>query len=253
MHFRKKDEIRIQDVNLDREPQSPIDLAREIMGERNVFSSEDAEHYWGITLSSEERNALLTIPFSKAELEECKDTHILTAVLPLSILQMDERNKELIKEGKLPPGTELLYDASKSSWYHNEPFAKERGTAHWALIRKTIVPDSTSKTYEEQLGLLAGEEDVPSTQALIYAILSHFLETGERLFPSFSVHTHNLALRRLPVYVGHFPAGGLFVYDYADSARYGDMGLASARKPTGGKLETPIAPTIPPVPVVRNF
>ena len=63
MHFPKRDEIRIQDVNLDREPQSPIDLAREIMGERNVFSSEDAEHYWGITLSSEERNALLTIPF----------------------------------------------------------------------------------------------------------------------------------------------------------------------------------------------
>src|SRR3989338_3538866 len=160
MNFeRKRDEIRIQDVTRPREPQSPIDLAREIMGERNVFSSEDAEHYWGITLSSEERNALLTIPFSKAELEECKDTHLLTAILPLSILQMDERNKELIKEGKLPQGTKLLYDASETSWYHNEPFAKEKGTAHWALIRKTIVPDSTSKTYEEQLGLLAGEED----------------------------------------------------------------------------------------------
>ena len=67
MHFRKRDEIRIQDANLDREPKSPIDLAREIMGERNVFSSEDAEHYWGITLSREERQTLLTIPFSKAE------------------------------------------------------------------------------------------------------------------------------------------------------------------------------------------
>ena len=71
---------------------------------------------------------------------------------------MDERNKELITEGKLPQGTELLYDASKSSWYHKEPFAKERGitrpdaqvAASWALIRKTPVPDSFSKTYEEQ-------------------------------------------------------------------------------------------------------
>src|SRR3989338_632377 len=218
MNFeRKRDEIRIQDVNLDREPKSPIDLAREIMGERNVFSSEDAEHYWGITLSSEERAALETIPFSKAELEACKDTHLLTAVLPLSILQMDERNKELIKEGKLPPGTELLYDASKSSWYHNEPFAKERGTAHWALIRKTIVPDSTNKTYKEQLGLLAGEEDVPSTQALIYAILSHFLETGKRLFPRFSLRTHDLTLQRNRVLVGYFLADGLTVNAYADS------------------------------------
>src|SRR3989344_5889104 len=171
MNFeRKRDEIRIQDVNLDREPQSPIDLAREIMGERNVFSSEDAEHYWGIGLSPEERAALETIPFSKAELEACKDTHLLTAVLPLSILHMDERNKELIKEGKLPPGTELLYDASKSSWYHNEPFAKERGAtrpdaqvaASWALIRKTIIPDSTNKTYKEQQKLLSEAEDVPS-------------------------------------------------------------------------------------------
>src|SRR3989344_6637462 len=238
MNFeRKRDEIRIQDVNLDREPQSPIDLAREIMGERNVFSSEDAEHYWGITLSSEERNALLTIPFSKAELEECKDPHILPAVLPLSILQMDERNKELIKEGKLPPGTKLLYDASKSSWYHKEPFAKEKETAHWALIRKNAVPDSTIKTYKEQLGLLAGAEDVPSAQALIYAILSHFLETGERLFPSISVRTHNLALRHLRVDVGHFLAYGLRVYAYADSDRHGFVGLASARKPTKESLQ----------------
>ena len=166
---------------------------------------------------------------------------------------MDERNKELIKEGKLPQGTKLLYNVSETSWYHKEPFAKEKGTAHWALIRKNAVPDSTNKTYKEQLGLLAGEEDVPSAQVLIYTILSHFLETGERLFPRFSVHTHDFALQRLRMYVGYFLADGLRVYFSADSVRYAFIGLASARKPTGGKLETPIAPTIPPVPIRRNF
>ena len=84
MRFPSPSESNIKNVNLEPHEKSPVDLAREILGPDNVFDVEDAEHYFGLTPTEADRQALATIPFSEAELRECKDTHILTAILPIS-------------------------------------------------------------------------------------------------------------------------------------------------------------------------
>ncbi|MFZ2643502.1 MAG: hypothetical protein WA117_21095, partial [Verrucomicrobiia bacterium] len=60
---------------------------RGIMG-RNFFGVEEAIKHFGVNPSPEQLAALSEIPFSEARLREVKDTHVLVAVVPLSILDI---------------------------------------------------------------------------------------------------------------------------------------------------------------------
>lgn len=62
-------------------------LARSIMG-KNFFGIEEAILYFGINPTKEQLIALSEIPFSEAALEEFKETYILVAVFPMSILEI---------------------------------------------------------------------------------------------------------------------------------------------------------------------
>ena len=191
--------------------------AREIMG-KNFFGVEDAIKYFGVIPTKEQIATLSEIPFTEATIEECRETHVLVAVFPLSILEI---------RGKVAQGQRLFYD---QDWYNKQAFAKEKGETKWKLVRKTPVVNSTSKTWPEQQALLANNEETPTARVMVYTIIGHFLSTGERLFEKVYVRCSDLDSDGFRVFVGDFDSDRLHVHSYWDDDRYDYLGLSSARK-----------------------
>ncbi len=183
-----------------------------------VFGVEEAVQHFSVKPTRAQLSALAEIPFTEAELRECKDTHILVAVFPMSIIEI---------RGKVPANQRLFYD---QDWYNKESFAKDRGEAAWHLVRKTPVTNSTLKTWDEQQALLAKNEETPTARVMVYAIIGHFLATGERLFENIYVRCSDVDSLGRRVYVGYFDSNGLLVDYYWDDRRVSYIGLSSARK-----------------------
>lgn len=165
--------------------------AREIMG-KNFFGVEEAIKHFGVNPTCEQLTVLSEIPFSKVVLEQCKDTHVLVAVFPLSIIEI---------RGKVE---RELFCSHEDAWYNNQSFAKERGEVAWQMISKTPMDNSTSKNWQEQQALIAKDDEVPSAQVMVYTIIGHFLSAGERLFEKTSVRTPSVACDGFRVRVGYF-------------------------------------------------
>ena len=187
--------------------------AREIMG-ANCFGVEEAIRHFGVTPQRHEIAALSEIPWSEATLERAKETHVLVACFPLSILEI--RNKAKLFYGQ--------------SWYNKESFAKDRGEAEWKLVKKTPVANSTSKTWPEQQALLGQNEETPTARVMIYTTIGHFLSTSERLFEKVYVRCSDVGSSGGRVSVGGFGSDGLGVCDGWDDGRGGSVGVSAARK-----------------------
>lgn len=198
------------------EPSTSQRRAREIMG-RNFFGVEEAITHFGVNPSKQQSAYLAEIPFVESVLEACKNTHVLIAVFPLSLLDIRGACRD---QG-------LFYT---QDWYNKQAFAKEKGEVGWQLIRKTPVDDSTSKNWDEQNKLLSKDEEVLSVHSVAYTMIGHYKATGERLFEKVWVRCSDLVSDGLRVDVGNFDAKGLLVYyDWGD-LHDGLLGLASARK-----------------------
>ena len=199
------------------EPTTSQKRAREIMG-CNFFGVEEAITHFGVNPTRQELAALSEIPFSEPVLEELKNSHILVAVFPLSVLKICgkvERN---------------LFCSREDAWYNKQSFAKEHGKVSWQLVRKTPVDNSTAKSWQEQQALLGKDDEVPTSQVVVYTIIGHFLAVGERLLEHIYVRTSSVDSGGYRVYVGYFDSRGLGVYDYWDGDRGDDLGVSSARK-----------------------
>lgn len=199
------------------EATTPQKRAREIMG-RNFFGIEEATRYFGVNPSRQHIAALADIPFSEETLESCKTTHVLVAVFPLSILEI---------RSKVSGGQHLFYN---QDWYDKEFFAKDKGEMSWQLIRKTPIEDSTDKTWQEQQALLSDKEETPNARTVVYAIIGHFLATGERLFEHIYVRCSDVDSSYNWVDVGLFASSGLDVSLSWGDVRRSSIGVASARK-----------------------
>ena len=69
-------------------------LAREIMG-KNFFGVEEATEHFGVNPTDKQLVALAEIPLTEKALRECKDTHVLVAVFPLSVLDVRKVDSRL--------------------------------------------------------------------------------------------------------------------------------------------------------------
>lgn len=201
------------------EPTTSQKRAREIMG-RNFFGVEEAIKHFGIHPIRQQLAALSEIPFSEATLEALKNTHILVAVFPISILDirgmMERKIFYSYKE----------YDSYKD-WYSNQFFAKERGEVGWQLVRKTPVDNSTWKNWQEQQSLIGKDDEVPSAQVMVYTIIGYYLVTSERLFEnevrtSSVVEDHHVVI--------YFGSEGLRINAYGPGACDSLLSVSSARK-----------------------
>ena len=198
------------------EPTVSQKRGHEIMG-RNMFSVEEAIKHFGVDPTRLQLVALSEIPFSGMALERAKDTHILVAVFPLSILDIhgNVQDKGLF---------------GNQDYYKKEFFAKKRGEATWQLVRKTPVDNSTSKNWQEQRALLGKKDEVPSAQVMVYTIIGHFLATGERLFENVYVRTSSVFSSGPYVRVGRFDAKGLFVDRCRDDSGRALLEVSAAQK-----------------------
>ena len=191
--------------------------AREIMG-KNFFGVEEAQKHFGVTPTKAQLGYLAEIPFTEEDLMACKDTHVLVAVLPMTLLEV---------RGKVE---RKLFYSHDDAWYNNQAFANEKAEMGWYLIRKTPVEFSTKKNWKEQQALLSKDEQTPTVSVLAYTIIGHFLTTGEHLFEKTYVRTYSLDADGCRVYVVFFVSKGLYINRWQDDRRGDFIGLSGARK-----------------------
>jgi hypothetical protein len=191
--------------------------AREIM-RKNFLGIEEAIKHFGINPTHQKLAALSNVPFSEALLEQSKDTHVLVAVFPLSILEI--RNKVDPK---------LFYN-QEGTWYDKQSFAKEAGEAGWQLIRKTPADNSIPENRQEQQALFGKDEETPTAQALVYTAISYFLSTGEQFMECKYAGTSSVDSKGNRVYVSDVGLDGLGISDYWDAVRYDNEDISSPRK-----------------------
>ncbi|HUD04342.1 MAG TPA: hypothetical protein VMR73_02500 [Candidatus Paceibacterota bacterium] len=206
-------------VNGGYEPSTSQKASREIMG-TNFFGIEEAIKHFGVNPSKQQLAALAEVPFSEEVLTSHKDTHILVAVFSLSIL-------DIRGIARKQSDRTLFYS---QDWYDKQAFAKDKGEVGWQLVRKVPVANSTSKNWNEQQALLDKTEETPKAQVMVYTIIGHFLNTGERLFEKIYVRCSDLDSGGNRVYVGDFDAKGLYVISWSDDVRTNVLGLSAARK-----------------------
>ena len=207
-------------VNGGYEPSTSQKLAREIMG-TNFFGIEEAIKYFGVNATKQQLAYLAEVPFSEEVLKSCKDTHVLVAIFPLSIL-------DIRGIAKKQSDRTLFYS---QDWYDKQAFAKDKGEVGWQLVRKEPIANSTSKTWNDQQALLSKDEETPTARIVVYTMVGHFLATGERLFEKIYVRCVDLDWGGDRVSVGGFDAGGLDVSSWnGDDRRLGNIGVSAARK-----------------------
>jgi hypothetical protein len=154
------------------------------------------------------------VPFTESILEVCKDTHILIAIFSLSALDIREQSPNLFYE---------------QSWSTHQVFEKNKGKLGWQLIRKTPVPDSFKKNWDEQQVLLHEDETTPSAQVMVYTLIGHWKKTSERLFKKVFVRCSDLDSGGDRVHVGDY-SGRLLVSSGWEGGRHSDLGVSASRK-----------------------
>lgn len=194
--------------------------ACEIMG-KNFLGVEEVMTHFGVRPTPAQLRQLAAISFPESVLLACKDTHLLVAGFPMTIL--DVRTK-----APKDPKTFYSYDDAR---YNTQKFATKEGVeVRWHLIRKTPVANSTSQTFADQQVLLAQEDEVPKACVVVYGVVLYYLVTRERLFSGVYVRCIDVGSDGDRVGVGLFDSDGLHVNDYSDDYCVGNVGVASARK-----------------------
>jgi hypothetical protein len=206
-------------VNGGYEPSTSQKLAREIMG-KNFFGIEEAIKHFGVNATKQQLAYLTEVPFSEEVLKSCKDTHVLVAMFPLSIL-------DIRGIAKKQSDRTLFYS---QDWYDEQAFAKDKGKVGWQLVRKEPIANSTSKTWNDQQALLSKDEETPTARIMVYTMVGHFLATGERLFEKIYVRCVDLDSDGCRVHVGLFGSVGFDVLVCFGDDRGVSIGLSATRK-----------------------
>ena len=193
--------------------------SREIMG-KNFFGVDDAIKHFGVNATKQQLAALAEVSFGEEVLQSCKDTHILVAVFPMSIL-------DIRGIAKKQSNRTLFYS---QDWYDKQAFVKDKGEVGWQLVRKEPIANSTSKTWDDQQALLLKDEKTPTARIVVYTMVGYFLVTGERLFENIYVRCSDLVSGGGRVFVGVFDSDGLDVNRHWGVNRYATLGLSAARK-----------------------
>jgi hypothetical protein len=142
-----------------------LEHAAQIM-DKNMLGPDAAVRHFRVSYTEEELLQFAFIPYSEGMLHACKHTHVLFAGAQLSV---NEVRKIAASD---------FYDLD---WYSHEPFANDRKVIiRWYLLRKDLVPESRSKSYDEQTALLKGEE-VPLACEMTYLVILYWLTHRERL------------------------------------------------------------------------
>ncbi len=187
-------------------------MAQSVMGRNFIGPNEAVED---LELEPDQSAIFSQVPFTEAQLKAVKDTHILMAVLPVSIMDLRRQHPQVFDpkfEG--------------NAWYDDEPFANEKGVAQWVLVSKNIMFGSDNKSWNDQLTLLSAGAEPPSARVLVYAVTLYRLERGARLLPDILTRTHEHTADGGQVGVG-FTDRGLRLGNYSPENRLTGLGILS--------------------------
>ncbi|MDD5110881.1 MAG: hypothetical protein PHI63_06775, partial [Patescibacteria group bacterium] len=116
-------------------------------------------------------------------------------------------------------------------WHKDEKFANQPTCGfRWYLMPLQIVPDSESKTYQDQVAMLPAEYEVPFAVEEVGKCLLYHRKNGTFLNPNQYGRCQDVSLDGLRVDVGRFDFGGLVVDGWADEERLDGVGVAASRK-----------------------
>jgi hypothetical protein len=181
-------------------PTSSPERAREIMG-KNYLGVEEGIKRLRIKPTREQLATFSKVPFFEAVLEGLKNDFILAAVFPLSPLEILARvDEHIFGEAK--------------EYCRERPFAKECGQASWQLVPRCRVNYTKEKLLEGQQRILGLSRNNPTAQVVLYAIVGHYLATGEKVLneDSWKYNTIYTSSRYGEYYIGiRFYNGELYV------------------------------------------
>jgi len=219
-----------------------LQQARAVLG-RNIFDGADWLSYYGAKLTENQLSESLKFPwgedvlnspcpFNKGKL--VRDTHF--AFLGLSTL--NESPLTVAKWLELHSKTDQpKFYHRDNPWHAGQPHTDVATMQFkWYLMLKDIVPDSTSKTPEEQVAMLPPEYEASSTITEVTKDILVFHKTG--IYPNRyrwaacaerTVMTDKMSSAGLVSCVGHFVGHGLDVYCW-DGRRFDGVGLGASRK-----------------------
>lgn len=203
-------------------PKPNYDTAHEILG-NDFISPEEIADARNLAYSDEQlRQYHATLP-SEEMMTWCREHDAMLIAgpsTPLSLLQIRDLRPE--------------YFYSKSGgWYaeRSQRFSREQKVeSKWYAVRKGIVPNSTSRTWNEQQPLLSEVEYVPNDAELEWAITTYKAVRGVNLLPNVYARTASVDSDGVHVDVGSFGAKGLSVSRSWGDGRDSYLGVASARK-----------------------
>lgn len=199
------------------------ELARLILGDDYITPEEVATAY-GTSYSDEQLEHFAdTLPDMQTILWLRANGYMLIAgpSTEMNLLQVRELDNK-------------VFYSKTEGWYakDKEKFARTEvvKAGEWLAIRKDEVPNSFSKTWQEQQDLITEDEHVPNAPEVSYAVTAYFKVRGIYLLRGKYVRTSSVDADGDHVYVGDFGGGGLRVDDYWDDDRDDRIGVSSARK-----------------------
>ena len=192
-----------------------------IMGAGNVFGVDGSIKCLKVCPTRRQLGDLVNVPFAESVLEECRDTHVLTAVFPLSVVDIRDKTRY----GLFCRDDWRQVSACTQRWPDK--------SAYWCLVRKTPVPDSGNRTFEDQERLLAPDDLVSPTRDLVYAIIGRYLLAEEYLFGDVEVRCDDIDACGSHATVSPFSVSrGINVRHRPNGEPAPNLHLASTKRPT---------------------
>lgn len=211
---------------------------RDAMGQS--FFGKDWQTYYHMDISEislpprfksldEFKNLILSpCPFEPNKL--IKDTHFLFTAPANAFTLLAWREKH-------PPSEQPKFWHEENdlgyvkNWYNDHDFAQtKKNRYNFYLAYKNIVPNSTSKRYQDQLNLLPEGYEPPLAVELAMMLFLHHRKTNDYLYQGIYGRCQDQNDNGDRVLSGYFDPGGLNVGRGSDGDCYSDLGLAAFRK-----------------------
>ena len=196
-------------------------IARKILGKDFISPEEIMKSRKGITYTEKQLAKFgETVPAQEI-LEWCRDNNFMLVAGP-------NRPTSLLEIRTMKNG---YFYFKEGGWYADQKFAQgDKVETKWYMIRKEIVPESTSKNWSEQQALISDVETVPNSAEFTWAITTYKAVRGVYLFGGIYARTSSLDSDGILVRVGLFDDKGLIVVNRWGGNRNSILGLSVARK-----------------------
>lgn len=129
---------------------------------------------------------------------------------------------------------ENLFYLKTRRWYADKSqrfLSKDRVSAGgWLAIRKGEIPNSFSKTWDEQQNLIAEDESVPNAPTIAFAVTAYYKVRGIYLFRDKYVRTSSVSIDGNNVVIGCFDKRGLDIQRHSSNSGCCWIGLSGLLK-----------------------